>query len=154
MRLAFLMERRYAPYSKWFGTAFSRLRSAAALQPALEAMLAADSFPEREQALVRILEALARMHNALGITAPIDPQVRGFFARPYRVIDAGRFDRALRERIEDEYLRELPSLLGAADQLIDVSSAVKSPILTGRMRSVYGPGPAANRQSSEPGDVE
>ncbi len=27
MRLAFLMERQYAPYAKWFGTAFSRLAS-------------------------------------------------------------------------------------------------------------------------------
>jgi hypothetical protein len=25
MQLCFLMERRYAPYSKWFGTGFSRL---------------------------------------------------------------------------------------------------------------------------------
>ena len=28
MRLCFLMERKYAPYTKWFGTAFSRLAGA------------------------------------------------------------------------------------------------------------------------------
>ncbi len=35
MRLAFLMERQYAPYSKWFGTAFGRLSCAPALMPHL-----------------------------------------------------------------------------------------------------------------------
>ena len=29
MRLCFLLERQYAPYSKWFGTAFSKLDAAA-----------------------------------------------------------------------------------------------------------------------------
>ena len=33
MRLAFLLERTYAPYSKWLGTAFARLPSAADLTP-------------------------------------------------------------------------------------------------------------------------
>ena len=28
MRLAFLMEREYIPYAKWFGTAFTQLNSA------------------------------------------------------------------------------------------------------------------------------
>ena len=35
MRLCFLMERQYAPYSKWFGTAFSRLACAPELSPLL-----------------------------------------------------------------------------------------------------------------------
>ncbi len=33
MRLCFLMEKRYAPYAKWFGTAFAQLDSGKALQP-------------------------------------------------------------------------------------------------------------------------
>ena len=33
MRLGFLMERRYAPYSKWFGSAFAQLGCAARLTP-------------------------------------------------------------------------------------------------------------------------
>src|SRR5919202_1893833 len=36
MRLCFLFERRYAPYSKWFGTAFSRLNCAGQLKHALD----------------------------------------------------------------------------------------------------------------------
>ena len=35
MRMAFLLERRYAPYSKWFGSAFARLPVAASLAPTM-----------------------------------------------------------------------------------------------------------------------
>ena len=38
MRLCFLMERQYAPYAKWFGTAFSQLDSAKALTEILLAV--------------------------------------------------------------------------------------------------------------------
>ena len=41
MRLCFLMERRYAPYSKWLGTAFARLDCAPRLQPVLHEVLSA-----------------------------------------------------------------------------------------------------------------
>jgi Domain of unknown function (DUF4037) len=44
MRLCFLMERRYAPYSKWFGTAFSRLDAAAQVGPRLRRALLAETW--------------------------------------------------------------------------------------------------------------
>ena len=39
MHLCFLMEKQYAPYSKWFGTAFSRLECASSLAPVLQGVL-------------------------------------------------------------------------------------------------------------------
>ncbi len=39
MRLCFLMERQYAPYPKWFGTAFQQLNAAATLTPILQQAL-------------------------------------------------------------------------------------------------------------------
>ena len=50
MSLGFLMERRYAPYPKWFGSAFARLGCAAALTPLLRELLAAPTWPERQDA--------------------------------------------------------------------------------------------------------
>lgn len=41
MRLAMLVERRYAPYPKWFGTAFARLPCAPELRETLEQILSA-----------------------------------------------------------------------------------------------------------------
>ena len=137
MRLAFLMQRRYAPYSKWLGTAFAKLPCAARLQPALARALASHVYPDRETALCEAMVTLAEMHNALGITEPLEPTTRPFFARPYQVIFASRFDRAIREKIRDEKLRALPSRLPAVDQLTDLAGAIRSPILTGRMRRIY-----------------
>ena len=51
MHLCFLLEKQYAPYSKWFGTAFSQLECASSLTPVLQAVLNADTWSERQDAL-------------------------------------------------------------------------------------------------------
>ena len=53
-------------------------------------------------------EAVARRHNALGLTEEIEPTVRLFHARPFRVIGSGRFADACLAQVEDEWLRSLP----------------------------------------------
>src|SRR5207245_8017747 len=75
MKLCFLMERRYAPYSKWFGTAFSRLESAYALSPVLDKVLSSASWQEREAHLSEAYRIVAERHNALGITRPLETKV-------------------------------------------------------------------------------
>jgi hypothetical protein len=124
VRLVMLMQRRYPPYSKWLGTAFARSPAAADLQPLLTGAVAATSWPERERCLCAAYEAAARLHNDLGLTQPVDPKVRPtYFDRPYRVLGAARFTRALRGAIADEEVRELP-LTGAVDQFIDSTDAL------------------------------
>lgn len=85
MRLAFLMERQYAPYSKWFGTAFSRLACGSQLTPVLWRVGRADTWQDREAALVTAYEKLAFMHNALGLTAPVTTEVVHLWDRPFKV---------------------------------------------------------------------
>jgi len=122
MRLCFLLERRYAPYSKWFGTAFSRLECAGQLGPQLTAVLVASSWQEREERLADAYEAVARPQNALALTDPLDPTPRHYHDRPYRVIHAERFANALTATIQDEELRriiESVGLVGAIDQFAD-----------------------------------
>jgi hypothetical protein len=118
MRLAFLLERRYWPYSKWFGTAFARLAVAGALGPALDRVLDAAGFPEREAALVEAYGVIARAHNAAGLTAPVDPAVRSFHGRGFAVLDAQRFAEACRRELTDPWLRGLPPV-GSVDQFAD-----------------------------------
>jgi hypothetical protein len=83
MRLCFLMERKYAPYSKWFGTGFSRLRCAGIIGPALDGVLAASSWREREGHMSEAYRVVAGMHNDLGVTGPLDAEVRSYHGRPY-----------------------------------------------------------------------
>src|SRR6478735_1391471 len=89
MRLAFLMERQYAPYSKWFGTAFSRLACGPELTPVLWNVGRAATWPDREAALMTAYERLTAMHNALGLTAPVTTEVVQMWDRPFKVAWAG-----------------------------------------------------------------
>jgi hypothetical protein len=139
MRLCFLQERTYAPYSKWFGTAFGRLRCAGELEPHLAAAVDAASYEEREASLCAAYETVARMHNALGVTPPLDPSVRLFYDRPFRVINADRFSDALHEVIADPAVRALPRHLGSVDQIADSTDVLSYPKVYRRLRSLYEP---------------
>lgn len=44
MKLCFLIEKTYAPYTKWFGTAFTKLRCAPELGSVFERVLSANSW--------------------------------------------------------------------------------------------------------------
>jgi hypothetical protein len=127
MRLCLLMRHRYPPYSKWLGTAFAQLPDAAAVTPdltaAVTAAVTATGWPARQQHLSQACEMTAAIHNELGITPPLNTHTRGFFDRPYQVLDAGRFAAVLRQAITDPLIRQLPAV-GAVDQFIDSTDAL------------------------------
>jgi hypothetical protein len=122
MDLSFLQERRYWPYDKWFGTAFSRLAVAPALGPLLDAVLAARDDTARIEALHKALLLAADRHNGLGLTRHVPPVVDRFnvgindAVRPYRVINAGKFVEGCKAAIEEKALRALVTV-GTFDQL-------------------------------------
>jgi hypothetical protein len=119
------MERCYAPYIKWFGTAFAQLPCAKRLLPVFREVLAADSWEERQRHLVVAYESVAGMHNALGITAPLSAKVSPYFNRLILVVDASRFSEAIRATITNEEVRALPENLGSVDQFLDSTDALR-----------------------------
>ncbi|MCJ7551858.1 MAG: DUF4037 domain-containing protein, partial [Anaerolineae bacterium] len=119
MGLCFLMEQRYAPYIKWFGTAFAELACAQALQPILTEVLQAETWQARDRHLSAAYERLAALHNALSITLPLSIKATPFHNRPFQVIQAGRFVDTLRDRITDPDVLALPPHLGGLDQWTD-----------------------------------
>ena len=119
MKLAFLMERQYAPYSKWMGTAFSRLRIGRRLTPVLQDVLSAKTWKAREKKLAEAYSIVARQHNALGITKPLPPRVTKYYGRPFLVIHGDAFASLIRDAITDPRLRWLPPNIGSVDQFID-----------------------------------
>lgn len=118
MRLCLLLERRYAPYSKWLGSAFGQLAVAEQLTPSLKGALAATTYPEREQHLCDAYEAVGALHNGTGLTDPVDATRRPYHSRPFLVLHAERFAQALAQTISDTELRALP-LTGSVDQWAD-----------------------------------
>jgi hypothetical protein len=123
MRLWLLMDRRYPPYSKWLGTAFTRVPGTAPLAASLAAALAATDGHHRERHLAQAYVTVAESHNALGLTEPLDPALRRYYDRPFQVLDAGRFAAALAATITDPEVRRLPPI-GAADQFMDSTDAL------------------------------
>ncbi len=125
MRLGFLIERRYAPYSKWLGSAFRSLPIASGLAPHLDAALKAMDYPARETGLCSAYEYVAHCHNQLNLTPPVDPEIRLFYKRPFRVLGGDRFAEACLAAIQDEWLKGQP-LVGSIDQFVDSTDVLSS----------------------------
>jgi hypothetical protein len=134
MRLCFLMERQYAPYIKWFGTAFSQLACTRMLSPLLMQVLESNTWQARQGPLCAAYEFVAERHNLLGITEPLSPRVSHFHGRPFLVIQAGRFVEALRACITDPEVKSLPEHLGSVDQFTDSTDAANQLL---RIKRVY-----------------
>lgn len=126
MRLALLLDRRYAPYQKWLGTAFARGRHDDRLPEHLHGAVHAPDLAARETALARAYEAIARRHNRAGLTAPLDPSTRRYHSRPARVLLADRFADALLETVTDPALRALGPI-GGVDQVVDCTDVLQAP---------------------------
>ena len=137
MRLCFLIERQYAPYIKWLGTAFQLLDCAKPLTPILTSALSAGTWPERERHLSAAYEHVAHMHNDLGLTEPLSTAVSQFHERPFWVPHADRFAEVLLAAVESEEVRALPAHLGEIDQYVDSTDALDNPRRFDNFKSLY-----------------
>jgi uncharacterized protein DUF4037 len=135
MRLGFLQSRRYAPYPKWFGSAYEQLGRRE--REALEAALAAAQWQEREAELLRASRAVAASHNALGVTPALDPEPRAFHGRPFRVLDAGRFVDALRAAIRDSEVHRITHDALPVDAVATNVDLLTQPALWRTLRDLY-----------------
>jgi hypothetical protein len=136
MRLWFLCARTYVPYSKWFGSAFAQLPGSAPLGDALRDAIAARDYPTREAGLVAAYEIVAARHNELGITEPVDPAVRLFYGRPFRVLMCDRFVDACVAALGASPLRAL-ALVGAVDQAADSTDVLAYADRSRALRLLY-----------------
>ncbi len=146
IHLCFLMEKRYATYAKWLGTAFRALKCYPELGKILDQILKATNYPQCEPWLVKAYSLVAEMHNALQITPPLDVHTRTYSGwhvymavqheltqddpkntRPHQVLFAGRFVDAIRAHIRDlEVLALRPNIGSVSQFLVESSPAVQS----------------------------
>ena len=137
MQLCFLMERQYVPYPKWFGSGFKRLACAETMEPLLTAVLQADDFPSREDALCAAYEQAAHMHNQLGVAEPVSIGARWFHDRPFRISAADDCGAALRATIKDETVRAIDTHLGSIDQFSHSTVLRSYPRLRPSLHGLY-----------------
>ncbi len=117
MRLAFLMEKQFAPYHKWFGTAFTELDISSVLTPIFNAVLDSQDWKTRESHLNKAYVLLIERHNTLGVTPAVRAEVSSYHQRPFLVANADRLVDALLAQIEDPSVKSLPPRLGSVDQI-------------------------------------
>jgi hypothetical protein len=126
MRLALLLDRRYAPYGKWLGSAFAALDHGDGLADHLRAGDLGAAFV-----------AIARRFNATGLTKRVEPTLRRFHERPAHVLDCERFAAACLATVTDGALRALPPI-GAVDQWVDSADVLSDPGVYRRLVANFG----------------
>lgn len=117
MHLAFLLERRWAPYAKWRGTLFTRLTSASQLAPLLAATLGSPDWRVRQAAVCDALDILLTLQQDAGLPTP-GPATVPFWGRPFRQPNEAVAS-ALLAGIADPEVRALPRGHGSAEQRTD-----------------------------------
>jgi hypothetical protein len=137
VRLCFMMERQYAPYAKWLGSAFEQLGCAAELAPLLEQVLGAARWRERERHLCTAYECVAAMHNDLGITEPLRTTTSQFHNRPFMVIQGEAIARLIWDAIQDPGVRALPFGVGKIDQYVDSTDVLAHASRCQRLGAMY-----------------
>ena len=135
--LAFLLEKTYAPYSKWLGTRFRSLNLAPALLPRLHGALGAADFPTREEHLSAAYILCAQRFNQLGIIPPVPEEVSYFYDRPFKVIHAGEIAEQIMQTIPNIGLPSLPSLVGSVNQLSASTDVVSYVEVCKRLKHLY-----------------
>ncbi|WP_246136422.1 DUF4037 domain-containing protein [Leekyejoonella antrihumi] len=114
VHLAFVLCRRWAPYSKWRGITFRGLPLPAEVGQHLQDALAANEWRTRSDHLTAALEALASLQRQVGIPS-VDPVCVPFWDRPYLQIDQGLVPRML-DNITDPSVQALTPGLGNIEQ--------------------------------------
>lgn len=139
MRLCFLMEKRYAPYPKWFGTAFGKLHAARQLQPLLAQALEADTWAARQPHLVEAYEHIAQLHNELKVTEPMPTNAIDFFDRPFKVVSLHGFAQKIASQITDPRVQAIAEkrLIGGVDQWSDSTDILSDPKWRPQLRRFY-----------------
>jgi hypothetical protein len=121
MRLGFLMERVYPPYSKWFGSAFRELKCAPTLLPLLCEVAQAADWKKRDKLLAKTYRILVTMHNALRLTVAVPDTPKRFWERPFTIIGGGSIAVSLANEIKDSSVKSLANrwLIGNVDLFND-----------------------------------
>ncbi|OAQ70447.1 hypothetical protein VFPPC_02916 [Pochonia chlamydosporia 170] len=138
MNLCFLMERRYAPYPKWFGLAFRQLQCGPLLEPILLGAQQASTWRERQEFLAQAYEVLAKKHNALGIGKALPDKVSYFHDRPFKVVHGELFAEEVFKQITDVEVRRIAAQqpIGSLSQWADNTSLLDGKC-SERIRGLY-----------------
>ena len=137
MRLCFLYKDTYAPYSKWFGTAFNKLDVDGNIKIKIIAALKANDLTERENNIVEAQALVADLHNTSELTNKVDYSIESYFGRDIKVIFADKFVDSTVEKLKGTKLENIP-LIGTMSQLGGLSNFTDEKVYYERVKKIYG----------------
>lgn len=140
IRLSLLIGRRYIPYSKWLGTAFSQLAVYPRLAPLLHEVLDNGDGDRRRDALHQAYAVAVEEFNRLALVDSVSTRVSPFHQRPYAVLHADRIAEALWStltRSPDHAIYEQFGFVGSVDQLSDNTAFLEDARRTRAYRSLF-----------------
>lgn len=122
VQLYFLQNKKYQPYDKWLGTAFSEIPGQQYFSDRFFQVLSVKEVEEQIVLLHQMLLKLGEFHNTLSLTKSVAPKLVQYqvgidnAVRPYEIINSAEYQSACLESIQDSALRNLTSV-GSIDQL-------------------------------------
>jgi len=119
MKLCFLQERKYAPYNKWLGVAFTKLKCAQLFLPLFRAALFEKDWAKKERNLIAAYRLVGNLHNSLKITETVEIKVTKFHERPYLMINTEDFANAIKQKISSDNLLRIQPKIGSINQISD-----------------------------------
>ena len=121
IEMAYILEKKYIPYEKWFGKAFKQLSIAEALEPLLLNILKEDNWQQREKLLCDACLQLIKKHVELNLIPNIKIEPIQFHQRPQLVIQVQKVIDELKKGIKHSF-SQVSYSLGTINQFIDISN--------------------------------
>jgi hypothetical protein len=139
MRLCFLIEKKYAPFPKWFSMAFAKLKCSQEFSPIFDNVFQSENWQARDRWLSRAYEIVISKFNELSIISKIPEQASQFYDRPFRVIWGERLSRQIVQEITDPLVKRISSrsLIGNIDLFSDNTDLLEDPQFRKALRQLY-----------------
>ncbi len=136
MRLCFLYCDRYAPYSKWFGKAFSLLPIEDEIKTAIHNAVLANNIKDREDNISLAQKLVADLHNSLKLTDPVEVKIQDYFGRDIKVIFAGNLVDATLKKISGTSLSKCPPI-GTMSEVANLVCLSDEPAYRNNIKALY-----------------
>jgi hypothetical protein len=137
MRLLFILNRKYAPYPKWFGRKFQEeLDSDGAYVSLLEQVFYSPSWQDRQNALINFYIKIGHQFNDLHLIPPITFAKKKFFTRSHYILDCGNLLQELTALLSKNF-GKFDYINGTVNELIWLSSPRDNPEFLNRFSDIY-----------------
>lgn len=137
MRLCFLMEKEYSPYSKWFWTWFLKLKSWKKLEKLIKICLYSENWKDREKLFWEITQFLVKYHNKLKITKKIKSELKLFYDRPYLVIWWDNIANEIKKLIKSNFIKNLKYDIWSINQITNTTDILENNEIIEKFNYIY-----------------